>query len=69
VSLLIPVYRRRATPLHAARASVAVAYCSALMLVPILYENLLMLAGALAAVVAAGVVAGVGTELRSSRSC
>ncbi|MFL5886784.1 MAG: energy-coupling factor transporter transmembrane component T [Thermoleophilaceae bacterium] len=61
---LIPVYRRRATPLHAARAGAAVTYCSALILVPILYENPLVLAGALAAVIAAGVAAGAGEDLR-----
>lgn len=66
MSTLIPTYRRRATPLHAARASVAVAYCSALMLVPILYENPLVLGGALCAVLAAGVAAGVGGDLRRS---
>jgi energy-coupling factor transport system permease protein len=61
---LVPVYRYRATPLHAARASVAVAWCSALTLVPILYDNPVVLAGALVAVVAAGLAAGVGEDLR-----
>ena len=66
MSALVPVYRRRATPLHAARASVAVAWCSALTLVPIVYDNAVVLAGALVAVLAAGMAAGVGEDLRRS---
>jgi energy-coupling factor transport system permease protein len=66
VSGLVPVYRRRATPIHAARASVAAAWCLSLTLVPILYDNAVVLAGALAAVLAAGTAAGVGEDLRRS---
>jgi energy-coupling factor transport system permease protein len=66
VSTLVPTYRRRPAPLHAARASVTVAYCSALLVVPILYENPLVLVGGLAAVVLAGLAAGIGRELRRS---
>ena len=66
MNALIPVYRRRATPLHTARASVAVAWCSALTLVPIVYGNPVILAGALAAVIAAGLAAGAGEDLRRS---
>jgi energy-coupling factor transport system permease protein len=65
---LVPTYRRRPTVLHAARAGAGAAWCASLALVAGLYENPLVLAGALAAVVAAGALAGVGREVaRSAR--
>jgi len=64
VSALIPVYRRRATALHTARATVSALFCCALALVPVLYENPIVLGGALLAVLGAGSLAGVGRQLR-----
>jgi energy-coupling factor transport system permease protein len=60
----VPFYRRRASALHAARAGAAASFCLALALVPVLYDNPIVLGGALAAVLAAGTAAGVGRELR-----
>jgi energy-coupling factor transport system permease protein len=60
----IPAYRRRPTPLHAARAGASTAYCAALCLVAVLYETPVVLAAALGATVLAGAAAGVGGELR-----
>ncbi|MEA2404742.1 MAG: energy-coupling factor transport system permease protein [Thermoleophilaceae bacterium] len=60
---LVPVYTRRASALHATRAGVGAAYCAAFGLAGMLYENPLVLAGALAGVIAAGVAAGVGRQL------
>lgn len=60
----VPVYRRRASALHAARAGIGAAYCGALALVAVLWEHPLILAADLCAVVAAGVAAGVGKDLR-----
>ena len=62
--LIVPVYRRRASALHAARAGASACYCLALALVCMLYENPLVLGAVLLATVAAGVLAGVGAELR-----
>ena len=64
MSALIPVYRRQATALHAARATVSALFCCALALVPVLYENPIVLGGALLAVLGAGSLAGVGRQLR-----
>ena len=61
---LIPVYRRRATPLHAARAGVGIAFCASFLAVGVLYSNPLVLAGALAGLGAAAVGAGAGADLR-----
>jgi energy-coupling factor transport system permease protein len=60
---LIPTYRPRSSPLHAARAGAAAAFCSALALTGALYEHPLVLGAALVAIVAAGVAAGVGREV------
>ena len=59
----IPVYRRRASALHAARASASLSFCLALAAAVVLYEHPLVLVSALVAVVAAGAAAGVGGEL------
>jgi energy-coupling factor transport system permease protein len=56
-------YRRLATPLHAARASVAAAYCGSLALVGLCSEHPLLLLASIVAVVGAGLCAGVEREL------
>lgn len=60
---LVPAYQPRPSPLHSARAGVATGFAAALALVPLLYDSPLVLAGGLAAAVAAGTAAGVGGEL------
>jgi energy-coupling factor transport system permease protein len=62
------IYRRRASPLHAARAGVGAAYCAALAACALIFEHPLML-GAVAVVVAcAAAGAGIGREvLRTAR--
>lgn len=57
-------YRRRSSPLHAARAVVGGGLCVALALVAMLYDHPLVLGAVLAASIAASVAAGVGRELR-----
>jgi energy-coupling factor transport system permease protein len=61
---LVPVYRHRPTPLHAARAGVGIAFCASFLAVGVLYSSPLVLAGALAGLAAAGVGAGAAGELR-----
>ena len=56
-------YRRRASPLHATRATVAAAYGLALAGAALILESPLLLAALLCAVLAAGLAAGVGREL------
>src|SRR6185437_9370715 len=56
-------YRRRASPLHAARASVAAAYGGSLALAALLVEDPIVLCGLLAAVLLAAAAAGVGRQL------
>ncbi len=51
-------YRRLASPLHAARAPVAAAYCAALALAALLSENPILLGALLLAVIAAAAAAG-----------
>ena len=58
------IYRRRDSPLQAARAAVGIAYCAALGIVALVVDHPLVLGAALVCVVAAGVAAGVGRELR-----
>jgi len=60
---LVPVFRPGASPLHSARAGVASSYCAALALVPIVFEHPMVLGGALVAVIASGLAAGVGSEM------
>lgn len=57
-------YRRRPSPLHAARAAVGGGLCVALALVALLYDHPLVLGAVLAAAIGAAVAAGVGRELR-----
>jgi energy-coupling factor transport system permease protein len=63
---LIPVYRPRPSPLHAARAGVGALFCCALALTAALYRHPLVLAATLGAVVVAGLLAGVGREIKRS---
>ncbi len=56
-------YRRRASPLHAARAGAGCTYCLALACAALLLSNPVALGGVALAVTAAGVAAGVGREL------
>src|SRR3954466_7413971 len=63
---LVPVYRRRASPLHSARAGVATLYCASLSLAALLYAHPLVLASVAAAVLAAGACADVGRALLRS---
>lgn len=58
------MYRRRSSPLHAARAGAAVAWCAALALATLLLSNPVALGAVCVAVLAAGVVSGVGREMR-----
>ena len=57
-------YRRRASPLHVARAGAGCTYCLALALAALMLDNPVALAAVLAAIALAGVAAGVGRELR-----
>jgi energy-coupling factor transport system permease protein len=57
-------YRRRASPLHSARAGAGCAYCLALALAALVLSNPVALAAIAIAVFGAGIGAGVGRELR-----
>ena len=59
----VPTYRRTGSALHAARTSVGIAYCGALVLPAFLFESPLVLTAVLAAMLAAGARARVGGEL------
>ncbi len=56
-------YRRRASPLHAARAPVAAAYAASLATSALIVENPLLLGALLIAVLAAATAAGVARQL------
>ncbi|MGH2861159.1 MAG: energy-coupling factor transporter transmembrane component T, partial [Solirubrobacteraceae bacterium] len=60
------IYRRVASPLHAARAAVAIAWCAALAVGALIESNPVLLGAIAVSVVAGGVLAGVGRELRRS---
>jgi energy-coupling factor transport system permease protein len=63
------VYRRRASPLHAARATVVAAYGGAIALAALLTEHPLLLGSLLVSVLLAAAGAGVGSRmLRASRA-
>ncbi len=57
------IYRRRASPLHAARAGAACAWVASLMLAALLFDHPVVLGAELAVILAAGVAAGVGREI------
>ncbi len=57
-------YRRRASPLHAARAGAACAWCLALATAALALSNPVALGAVAAAVALGGIVAGVGREVR-----
>jgi energy-coupling factor transport system permease protein len=63
---LVPVYRRRPSPLHAAGAGVTSLYCGALALAALLSSHPLVLAAVAAAVLLAGTGAGAGRDLARS---
>jgi energy-coupling factor transport system permease protein len=58
------IYRRRVSPLHAARAAAGIVWCASLAVAALILSNPLALAGVLAAVLGAGAAARVGPELR-----
>jgi energy-coupling factor transport system permease protein len=57
------IYRRRATPLHSARAGVGCAYCLALGVAALMAANPIVLGAVVLAVLGAGAAAGVGRAL------
>jgi energy-coupling factor transport system permease protein len=57
-------YRRRASPLHAARAAAGIAYCVALGCAALLVSTPAALGAITLSILLAGVCAGVGPELR-----
>jgi energy-coupling factor transport system permease protein len=57
------IYRRRASPLHAARAGAGCAYCLALGVAALMASNPIVLGAVVLAVLGAGVAAGVGRKL------
>src|SRR5205807_10081964 len=57
-------YRRRASPLHAARAGAGCAYCLALAAAALLLSAPVALGAVAGAVLLAGTAAGIGRELR-----
>ena len=54
---------RRASPLHAARAVIAMGWCAALLLAGLIEPNPIMLGATLVCTLGAGVLAGVGRSL------
>jgi energy-coupling factor transport system permease protein len=59
-------FRRRASALHAARASAGSAYCAALAACALAFQHPLILAAVIAAAVGAGIAAGAGRELATA---
>ena len=57
-------YRRRASPLHAARAAVGCAYCLSLLVAALALSAPVALGAVVLAIAGAGLGAGVGRELR-----
>jgi energy-coupling factor transport system permease protein len=57
-------YRRRASPLHAARASAGCAYCVALACAALLLSSPVALGAVVVSIIGAGVAAGLGPEMR-----
>jgi energy-coupling factor transport system permease protein len=63
---VVPAYRDTGSSLHAVRAGVAAAFTLAPCVAALVTPHPLVLAGALACVIATGVAAGAGPELRSA---
>ena len=61
---IVPSYRPGASALHAARPAAGIAFCGSFALVSTLYDNPLVLGGALLGVIAAAAGAGALAELR-----
>lgn len=57
------IYRRRASPLHSARAAAGCAYCLALAIAALTLSNPVVLGAVALSVLAAGAAAGVGGQL------
>jgi energy-coupling factor transport system permease protein len=57
------IYRRRSSPLHAARAAAGCAYCLSLVVAALALSNPIALGAVTAAIVLAAVGAGVGREM------
>ncbi len=57
------IYRRRASPLHSARAGAGCAYCLALAVAALTLSNPIALAAMALAVLGAGIAAGVGRQV------
>jgi energy-coupling factor transport system permease protein len=57
------IYRRRASPLHAARAAAAIAWCAALAVAVLLESNPIILGVLTLVILSAGPLAGVGPQL------
>ncbi|MGI8411243.1 MAG: energy-coupling factor transporter transmembrane component T [Solirubrobacteraceae bacterium] len=57
-------YRRRASPLHSARAASACAYCAALACAALMLSHPIALGAVTLAILGAGIGAGVGGQLR-----
>ena len=57
------IYRRRPSPLHAARAASGAAYCGALAVAALVVDDPIVLGAVLVALAGAGAAAGVGREL------
>jgi energy-coupling factor transport system permease protein len=60
------IFRRRASPLHAARAAAGGAYCFALATCALSFEHPLILAAVMLATVGAALGAGAGHDLRTA---
>jgi energy-coupling factor transport system permease protein len=58
------IYRRAASPLHAARAAAGSAYCAALAAVALIADHPVILAAVLVAEIGAAAAAGTGRQLR-----
>jgi energy-coupling factor transport system permease protein len=58
------IYRRAASPLHAARAAAGSAYCAALAAVALIADHPVILAAVLVAEICAAAAAGTGRQLR-----
>ncbi len=57
-------YRRRASPLHAARAAVGIGWCLALACAALLLSNPLALGALIVSILGAAILAGVAAEMR-----